>query len=1825
MSTTLQLTTEEKQLTSLKPDSSSLTQSDRIVGAVAYRFAKASFVPLLEDSEFAGALYVLSDFTQAQLDAFALAASAESSHGDKLLIRFVNAVGVRNAPREGKVVITTDADPDVAASLGNKVTIKADQLKESDEAADTWTQVASCIAGIVLPEGTAKQVKAMIKGLFECGCFSTGTAARFIFDVISEYNGGTPLLKAAGMHLPKLELPRFEECFLSLGPAKSAYSSQWRKRFEEHQKHECYLNKRQPNALLLDPEQLRKTLERLRGVDAMPKLPEDVLVAFDAYIEAEGSRGPSTEHLLFNYDWSHVRNCFDRQKKTTSTAFAAKTRDALALAGITPSEEDEGVLLALESNPRKSGEAAQEFKDFFETYVKAITAFDLKLLLEWEDFVYGRRITCSDLFDGVLECLQRTLRLREPELNCWVVIEGVNQNKPAQFISSDNRYQKICEFFERHYGMLEQHTDKKIQFKRTLLPEYSAKVKPILDKVPKSKNKARARSKGFEFHITVVQKANGSEQRLATLPFTWSFPKDSVLALEGADLDALLRYRNGFGKTALAEALGDYESVGRKGVPLSVSLNLVNGFAPSPGASGRGSFIPAQSKIVSLTSELEVIIKDAATSGWLHANLVEELQTSFLKFNTFYGEAVATLATDALDNSNIAPMIKAYCRLLETSHKVPHENTRRKILRSILRIGSASIDKSGSRPKLAIVCPWHPLRMEAAAARNCQLLETITNLLSKQLPAFSDGNTGTLFFREMRELTSTPLQPELALCWDGMDPIPLIASQSLGAYTLHEPIDRKRQHRSFEDNATESAETIITEVEEYLRLQPHERDNFSILLYNCDSPELPGKLVECLNKRNRDAKDGKITCKVLLTHHDDNHLRHLYKDLVSAADGDDVDGEDETGDFLSKVRINITAANRLKHHGRGQPADIAYCRDLLSAEAVVQWDWIERRTVAPDQLRPHQWNRLRPFQAGDPKVRVLLCCPAQTETGWALLHSIAFLCASGADNAWTHGQCPVPMRTLNFDNKDVERILRETHELAVWVVNQDELLDRRLLEQKQVKVIRYIQSTTQGRNLIISSKARDTLLVNTLKERLAAILPPGSPSEVIPNLVQRLINDANAISGGLVLKAARRANNTSELFGMVLSRYLVQSEIGLVRPAAWCFLDDYSHWLGKKEGAGIADLLVLAPTYTNEGKPHLDIIVTEAKFVAGDGVASARTTSEKQLSDTLVQISQALTTEPKALDQELWLARLSDMILSRTIGTAGTASFDPEKWRSFVRNRECTFSVWGYSHIFVHSPVDIQTQVSTCKGISTQQGGSAPQGLQEVFGPDLTRSLLLQLHDNAIEETTHLRTQNGHPGFNERLIRDLSVSQKKAVIPVQNDKDVCETSDAKDRFKGSVAPTKQSKLTSLDTLNIVGQGMGLVSAHHDSEIAWDHPKEALVHYLEYCASKANASLTEGHQWLEKTTVGLKQALLSRGLSAKLVEGFAPILTPNAAIIKLQGSKDMTVQAVEAKAEEIFTSSGLRIISVTPESGRVSIAVARPDRQILHTPQVFLTLLRDQLINVQSFRANNERLFVGIREEDGLPMFLDPLNQPHTLVAGITGSGKSVLIQNLILFIALSRTPDDAHIYLIDAKYGVDYSPLQLLPHVEVGSGGIIDDPESAISTLEKLVAEMEKRYKLFKEAKVKDIQAYRRSGQKLATLWVIHDEFADWMQTKDYAERVPEIVNRLGAKARGAGIFLIFAAQRPDNTVMPIQLRSQLGNRLILKVDGPGTSEVSMGEKNAGAEKLLGKGHMLAKTGETPQPVFVQVPYLDMNDAPLIVQLMRIIYGLPLSDELPQP
>lgn len=232
----------------------------------------------------------------------------------------------------------------------------------------------------------------------------------------------------------------------------------------------------------------------------------------------------------------------------------------------------------------------------------------------------------------------------------------------------------------------------------------------------------------------------------------------------------------------------------------------------------------------------------------------------------------------------------------------------------------------------------------------------------------------------------------------------------------------------------------------------------------------------------------------------------------------------------------------------------------------------------------------------------------------------------------------------------------------------------------------------------------------------------------------------------------------------------------------------------------------------------------------------------------------------------------------------------------------------------------------------------------------------------------------------------------------------------------------------------------------------------------------------------------------------------------------------------------------------------------------------------------------------MQEDDGQPLFLEPEPAPHTLVAGSTGSGKSVLVQNIILGIAATNRPDQAKIILIDPKAGVDYFAFDQLPHLD---GPIIDDQDVALERLNGLVDEMQRRYALFKGPRVSNIRAYNEiADEPLPLIWLIHDEFADWMQIDTYRVAVESAVSRLSVKARAAGIYLIFAAQRPDNSVFPMQMRSNLGNRLVLRVDSAGTSDLSLGVKRGGAERLLGKGHLAAILGGGTEPIYAQVPFI---------------------------
>jgi S-DNA-T family DNA segregation ATPase FtsK/SpoIIIE len=377
---------------------------------------------------------------------------------------------------------------------------------------------------------------------------------------------------------------------------------------------------------------------------------------------------------------------------------------------------------------------------------------------------------------------------------------------------------------------------------------------------------------------------------------------------------------------------------------------------------------------------------------------------------------------------------------------------------------------------------------------------------------------------------------------------------------------------------------------------------------------------------------------------------------------------------------------------------------------------------------------------------------------------------------------------------------------------------------------------------------------------------------------------------------------------------------------------------------------------------------------------------------------------------------------------------------------------------------------------------------------------------------------------------------------------------------------------------------------------WAYPKVREL-IANYHGGTADSAADE--DWLRQVEGRCKGALQEFQLQSKLL---TKSLTPNAALLKFQGSSNLTVEQVLKRRSEFLSTHGLNVISVRAEPGVVAIAIAREKRRTLYLGQTWMRWKPD------CSRGNYE-LLIGVREEDSSLLFLSPKsNAPHTLIAGSAGSGKSVLMQNILLGIISTNTPEQAKIILIDPKLGVDYFTFEGVPHLE---DGIIDNQEKSIQKMGELVDEMNRRYGVLRANKVKNIFELHEKAdatEHFPFLWVVHDEFAEWMLTETYAEAVSEIVSRLGVKARAAGIYLVFAAQRPDANVMPMQLRANLGNRLVLRVDSEGTSIIALGEK--GAERLLGKGHMAAKLEGEIDIVHAQVPLIDEGFAQMIIELL---------------
>jgi S-DNA-T family DNA segregation ATPase FtsK/SpoIIIE len=318
-----------------------------------------------------------------------------------------------------------------------------------------------------------------------------------------------------------------------------------------------------------------------------------------------------------------------------------------------------------------------------------------------------------------------------------------------------------------------------------------------------------------------------------------------------------------------------------------------------------------------------------------------------------------------------------------------------------------------------------------------------------------------------------------------------------------------------------------------------------------------------------------------------------------------------------------------------------------------------------------------------------------------------------------------------------------------------------------------------------------------------------------------------------------------------------------------------------------------------------------------------------------------------------------------------------------------------------------------------------------------------------------------------------------------------------------------------------------------------------------------------------------------------------LFTPNTLRVSLEPELGWKPKMFYDMSNDFLTVKGLELLRVEPVKGAYDLIFKREDRKIIH--------YKDCLENRElSNGFGNTKILIGRNEENNNIVYYNlDSEDPHALIGGMTKSGKSVLLNIFIIDLIRTNSVAELKLILIDPKQ-VEFTRYRGIPYLD--DDGIITNKELAIEKLNMVVDEMERRYKLFSENSVNEINKYNNKiDEKLPRIVLIFDEFADWMLDDEFKKSASSAVQSLSGKARAAGIHLIVSTQRPDNTVVVPILRANLGAKFALRVDSEKNSNIILDE--GGAENLLGYGHMIVKFAGQKlymQSGFISDEYIDM-------------------------
>ncbi|WP_099301540.1 DNA translocase FtsK [Bacillus sp. Marseille-P3800] len=369
---------------------------------------------------------------------------------------------------------------------------------------------------------------------------------------------------------------------------------------------------------------------------------------------------------------------------------------------------------------------------------------------------------------------------------------------------------------------------------------------------------------------------------------------------------------------------------------------------------------------------------------------------------------------------------------------------------------------------------------------------------------------------------------------------------------------------------------------------------------------------------------------------------------------------------------------------------------------------------------------------------------------------------------------------------------------------------------------------------------------------------------------------------------------------------------------------------------------------------------------------------------------------------------------------------------------------------------------------------------------------------------------------------------------------------------------------------------------------YDAPPLKLLHYPERTTDDDSA-------WLDEQATLLEETLLSFHVDAKVVNRTkGPAVTR----FEIQPAKGVKVNKITNLTDDIKLSLAAKDIRIeAPIPGKNAIGIEVPNRT--STPVMLREILRRDV-----FRTPSSPLTAALGLDiSGNPVVTDLKKMPHGLVAGATGSGKSVCINSILISLLYKASPEDLKLLLVDPKM-VELAPYHDVPHL---LAPVITDPKQATASLKWVVQEMERRYELFSKTRVRDIEKYNERHKKLPYILVVIDELADLMMVSP--QDVEDAICRIAQKARACGIHLLLATQRPSVDVITGLIKANIPTRIAFSVSSQTDSRTIL--DMGGAERLLGRGDMLFHENGAAKPVRVQGTFVSDDEIEAVIDYAK--------------